>query len=86
MFGYPCAFVGGNMATGLFADTWWVRLPSDRRTAMLASGDGLPFEPMPGRAMKDYLVLSDAIVRDDAALEAHVAAALAHTATLPAKS
>ena len=27
MFGYPAAFVGGNMATGLFADRWVVRLP-----------------------------------------------------------
>ena len=29
MFGYPAAFVGGNMATGLFADSWVVRLPDD---------------------------------------------------------
>ena len=27
MFGYPAAFVGGNMATGLFAEQWVVRLP-----------------------------------------------------------
>ena len=26
MFGYPALFVGGNLATGLFADTWMVRL------------------------------------------------------------
>ena len=24
MFGYPAAFVGGNLATGLFADRWMV--------------------------------------------------------------
>ena len=26
MFGYPALFAGGNLATGLFADTWMVRL------------------------------------------------------------
>ena len=30
MFGYPALFAGGNLATGLFADTWMVRLgPAD---------------------------------------------------------
>ncbi len=85
MFGYPCAFVGGNMATGLFAESWWVRLPEHRLTAVLSSGEGRPFEAMPGRPMKDYAVMADEIVRDDAALEAWVGEALAFTATLPAK-
>jgi hypothetical protein len=37
MFGHPCAFVGGNMATGLFADSWMVRLPDTERTELLPS-------------------------------------------------
>jgi hypothetical protein len=85
MFGYPCAFVGGNMATGLFADQWWVRLPPDRLSAVLASGVGRPFEAMPGRPMRGYAVMADAIVQDDAALEAWVGEALAYTGTLPPK-
>ncbi|NJD27890.1 MAG: TfoX/Sxy family protein [Chloroflexi bacterium] len=85
MFGYPCAFVGGNMATGLFQDAWWVRLPEDRLSAVLASGEGRPFEPMPGRPMKGYAVLPDEIVGDDGDIEAWVGRALAYTATLPAK-
>jgi len=35
MFGYPAAFVGGNMATGLFADQWVVRLPDAEIAALL---------------------------------------------------
>ena len=85
MFGYPCAFVGRNMATGLFDESWWVRLPEDRLAAVLASGEGRPFEAMPGRPMKGYVVLPDSVVADDAAIEAWVREALAHTASLPPK-
>src|SRR6185295_16018231 len=28
-FGYPCLYVGGNMATGLFGDAWHVRVSKD---------------------------------------------------------
>jgi hypothetical protein len=85
MFGYPCAWVGGNMATGLFARSWWVRLAPDRLEAVMASGAGRPFEVMPGRGMKGYVVLPDADVEDDARIDAWVSEALAHTATLPAR-
>jgi hypothetical protein len=85
MFGYPCAWVGGNMATGLFSTSWWVRLPPDRLAAVLASGEGRTFEVMPGRAMKGYAALPDADVADDARIDAWVREALDYTATLPAK-
>ena len=85
MFGYPCAWIGGNMATGLFAQSWWVRLPPDRLAAVLASGEGHTFEVMPGRPMKGYAALPDSVVADDAQIDAWVSEALAYTATLPAK-
>lgn len=85
MFGYPCAWVGGNMASGLFADSWWVRLAADRLAAVLASGEARPLEVMPGRPMKGYAVMSEAILADDAVLEAWVREALGYTATLPPK-
>ena len=83
MFGYPCAWVGGNMASGLFSTSWWVRLPPDRLTAVMASGEGRPFEVMPGRGMKGYAAMSDAILGDEALVEAWVREALDYTATLP---
>jgi TfoX N-terminal domain len=86
MFGYPCAFVGGHMATGLFAGSWWVRLPEERLAAVLGSGEGRPFEPMPGRPMKGYAVLPEPAVADDSAIDAWVGQALAFTATLPPKA
>lgn len=85
MFGYPCAWVGGNMASGLFAQAWWVRLPPDRLASVLTSGEGRPFEVMPGRPMKGYVVLPDEVVADDSRIDAWVGEALTYTATLPAK-
>ena len=85
MFGYPCAWVGGNMASGLFSTSWWVRLSPDRLAAAMASGEGRSFEVMPGRGMKGYAAMSDAILADDAGVEAWVREALEYTATLPPK-
>jgi TfoX N-terminal domain len=85
MFGYPCAWVGGNMATGLFSSSWWVRLSPERLAAVLASGEGRPFEVMPGRGMKGYAAMSDAILADDQLVEAWVREGLEYTATLPPK-
>ena len=84
MFGYPAAFVGGNMATGLFADQWVVRLPDAEIAAARAAGAG-PFEPMPGKPMKAFVVIPAADVADDAALRGWVERGLAHAATMPAK-
>lgn len=40
MFGCPAYFVNGNMFTGVFADSVFVRLPDDeRRQALAAFGE-----------------------------------------------
>jgi TfoX N-terminal domain len=85
MFGHPCAWVGGNMATGLFADHWWVRLAPDRLAEVLGSGAATTFSVMPGREMKGYAVMPPAVVADDAQVDAWVREALAYTATMPPK-
>jgi hypothetical protein len=84
MFGYPAAFVGGNMATGLFADRWVVRLPDDEIEAALAHG-AEAFEPMPGRPMKSFVAVPAADVADDGAIGTWVERGLAHAASMPAK-
>lgn len=84
MFGYPAAFVGGNMATGLFAERWVVRLPDGEiDEARSAGAEG--FEPMPGRPMKSFVVIPAADVADDAAIARWVGRGLAHAASMPAK-
>jgi len=59
MFGNPAAFVNGNMFVGLFGPDLFVRLPEADRDAVSAMGGG-PFEPMPGRPMREYAVLPSA--------------------------
>ena len=73
------------MATGLFARSWWVRLPPERLASVLASGEGRTFEVMPGRAMKGYAALPDEVVADDGQIDAWVREAIDYTATLPPK-
>lgn len=85
MFGYPALFVGGNLATGLFADRWMIRLPDGALAELAAMPGGGPFEPMPGRAMKGYATLPDDVVAEEARLEAWVRRSIEHAATLPAK-
>ncbi len=85
MFGYPALFVGGNLVTGLFADSWMIRLGADDLIELLALPGATTFSPMPGRTMKGYAVLPPEVVADDAALDGWLARALEFGKTLPAK-
>lgn len=85
MFGYPAAFVNGNMVTGLHGSSWFVRLPEDAAAELLALEGAGPFEPMPGRPMNGYVVLPATLVGDDAALERWLGRALDHGRSLPPK-
>ncbi|MEO5964654.1 MAG: TfoX/Sxy family protein [Candidatus Limnocylindrales bacterium] len=85
MFGYPALFVGGNLASGLFADRWMVRLaPADLAT-LLALPGASPFSPMAGRVMRGYGLLPPDLVDDDTGLDDWLERAFAMAATLPAK-
>ena len=56
MFGCPAYFTGGNLFAGVWQETMMLRLSEDERAEVTAAG-GRPFEPMPGRAMKEYVAL-----------------------------
>ena len=86
MFGYPAAFVNGNMLGGLFQDSMMLRLSADDRATIKDQAGAKPFEPMPGRVMREYVVVPEAIVKSKAQLKAWVGRALAYTGSLPAKA
>jgi hypothetical protein len=85
MFGYPVAFVNGNMFAGLFGDSVFARMPPERWKALEREHGANAFEPMPGRISRRYLGLPDAIVADEGALAEALAAAFIFTAALPPK-
>jgi TfoX/Sxy family transcriptional regulator of competence genes len=85
MFGYPVAFVNGNMFAGLFGDGLFARVPPDLRARLERDHGAKPFEPMAGRPMKDYLAIPDAVIADEEALAAALMAAFMVTKNLPPK-
>ncbi len=84
MFGYPAAFLGGHLTTSLHQDRWIIRLAPADEVALRQLG-GKDFEPMPGRPMRGYTTLPDAIIADPAALDAWIARAVANVRTLAPK-
>ncbi len=64
MFGFPAAFVNGNMFMGLHQEDMILRLPEDCRTELLKVSGARVFEPMPGRPMHEYIVVPPSILAD----------------------
>jgi hypothetical protein len=84
MFGHPSAFVNGNMFFGTFAQSVVARVGEERATAVARGGLRI-FEPMAGRAWREYVQI------DTGALPAGALAELARealewTSTLPPKA
>jgi TfoX/Sxy family transcriptional regulator of competence genes len=85
VFGYPCGFVNGNMAVGLHADAFFVRLAPEEQAVLLDKPGGGYLEPMPGRPMRDYVVVPAGIREKKAELKKWVEKAIRHSRSLPPK-
>jgi TfoX/Sxy family transcriptional regulator of competence genes len=84
MFGYPCAFLNGNMLTGLFQDQMMVRLSETDRARAALQAAATPFAPG-GRPMREYVVLPSDVIADKRKLGAWLKRAITYVETLPAK-
>ena len=85
VFGQPAAFVNGNMFLGVFGEKVFVRL-SEEEGKTARERHGLePFEPMPGRPMRGYVVLPAKLLSDRATARKWVSKSLAFAAGLPPK-
>lgn len=85
MFGYPCSFVKGNMFMGLFADDLFIRLSvSDREEFLEIEGAG-QLEPMPGRPMKEYVVIPRNLLNEPDELNKWIDRSLKYILGLPPK-
>jgi TfoX/Sxy family transcriptional regulator of competence genes len=85
MFGQPAAFVNGNLFFGVFGDDVFVRLSGPDVEEARRVGSFRPFEPMPGRAMSNYLVLPRTMRKNSPETQAWVARALTFGSSLPPK-
>jgi TfoX/Sxy family transcriptional regulator of competence genes len=65
MFGCPAYFVNGNMFAGVHQDSVMIRLSGADQNELQRQNDEVShFEPMPGRPMKEYLVLPISLLED----------------------
>jgi TfoX/Sxy family transcriptional regulator of competence genes len=85
MFGCPVGFVNGNMFAGLHENTVVLRLPEEERARLEREHRAVPFAPMAGRVMKDWVALPARLAEDGRALATLVADAFAHALALPPK-
>jgi len=85
MFGNLAGFVNGNMFAGLFGEDLFVRLPDDEAAAVRSDG-GRDFEPVPGRAMRGYVLVPQDWRARPHAVAPLVERALELTSRMPAKA
>lgn len=86
MFGYPCAFVRGQLFCGLFQDRVLVRLGIDEAAALVAGGETEWFSPMAGRPMREYVLVPDAEAEHGMQLARWLERGLRYGLTLPPKA
>ena len=87
MFGTAAWFADCNaqMFAGVWGDRVNVRVGKDAVSELVDSGGADPFEPRPGRPMKEYVLLDAASVRDDASLRSWIERGLEFAEGLPPK-
>lgn len=86
MFGCPAYFIGDNWFSGVHEDRLLVRLnEKDRAKLWGQHPDAQLFEPMPGRVMKEFVVLPPAVVEDSKQLKKWLKLGHAYSAGLPPK-
>ena len=65
MFGCPAYFANDNMISVVFENDIFIRLSDqDRKKIISESDEVMPFEPVKGRVMKEYVVLPDSLYND----------------------
>lgn len=86
MFGYACVFAGANMFAGLHEAGMVLRLPEADRAQFLRLKGATQFEPMPGRVMREYVVVPPGLLAAPLELREWIERSLTYVTTLPAKS
>lgn len=85
-FGFPYTAINGNMYS-LISKTGSVgiRLGKEEREAFLEKYDSVSYEHMPGAALKEYVTISDEMLRDTQSLIPYLRKSLEYTSGLKPK-
>ena len=86
MLGYSCIFARGNMFAGLHEAGMVLRLSEEQRAEFLRLKSAKQFEPMPGRVMREYVVVPKVLLDSPGRLRTWIEKSLAYVSSLPAKA
>ncbi|MBL8993863.1 MAG: TfoX/Sxy family protein [Spirochaetia bacterium] len=85
MFGYPAAFVNGNMALGLWQETCILKLSPADLADFLSLPGATRFEPMKGRPMKEYGQMPESLLASEPEFLRWIKKSLDYVSSLPPK-
>lgn len=85
MFGQPAAFANGNLCVGTFGKELFVRLKEPDVDILSKVAGVHRFEPMPGRPMRQYLVLPPALLDKSTEAKKWVRRSIEYALSLPPK-
>jgi TfoX/Sxy family transcriptional regulator of competence genes len=86
MFGCPSAFLNGNLFAGVHQEDFILRLGQHGIGELQQRFATRMFEPMPGKSMREYVVVPQEVVSDRAALSAWLQKSLEYVSALPPKT
>ena len=85
MFSYPAAFANGQMFASLFGDNFILRLPEAEREAFIQQQSTHLFAPMPGKPMREYVVVPPALLKAGRELDEWLGKSITYAQSLPPK-
>ncbi len=86
MFGSPTFFVNNNMFAGVHEDTIFIRLSEeDRKVIQEEDPDSEHFEPLEGKKMREYMILTESICREIPRLEKWIERSFTYASSFPPK-
>ena len=85
MFGYPAAFLNGYLFAGLHQENFILKLSPVDRDRLVAERHASIFEPVPGRPMREFVVLPQSVLSERAALAAWIEQSIVYVAGKPPK-
>ncbi len=85
LFGCPAYYVNGNMFAGVYGQRLFLRLPLEDRVRLRDGMGAVPFEPIAGRPMKEYLEMPEAVWGNETSLDEWVRRSVEFVSSLPPK-